>query len=213
MYYFYHQMHTYRKIFRLCSIISFLLFTRGLQAQTISLSPYDTIRVELTITDGGFKVPTSELTPLYLFTRMNAKWKKYYEAWNRLKNAVYVTYPYAKAASRVIQKINGELAGVTNRRKRKAIIKAHERELRQEFTSKLRNLSVYQGKVLMKLICRETGNNCYEILDEYKGDFNAVLYQGVAKIFGSSLKQTYDPNGEDQSIEILTRQAAMYYGY
>ncbi|AYD48727.1 DUF4294 domain-containing protein [Arachidicoccus soli] len=206
-------MCTYRKIFRLFAIISFLLFNRCLRAQTIRLGPNDTIRVELTITDDGFKVPTSELTPLYLFTRMNAKWRRYYEAWNRLKNAVYVTYPYAKAASRIIQEINGELVGVTNRRKRKAIIKAHEKDLRQQFTSKLRNLSVYQGKVLMKLICRETGNNCYEILDEYKGDFNAVLYQGVARLFGSSLKQTYDPNGEDQSIEILTRQAAMYYGY
>jgi hypothetical protein len=52
--------------------------------------------------------------------------------------------------------------------------------LRKEFTDKLTNLSIYQGKVLMKLINRQTGNNCYEIVDEYKGSFNAALYQTIA---------------------------------
>ncbi|ANI89166.1 hypothetical protein A9P82_07600 [Arachidicoccus ginsenosidimutans] len=197
-------------------ILSAVLFLSFISVQAKSqliIGRYDTIRVEVTITDEGEKVPTGELDPLFLYARANAKMRKMYEAWTRLRNAVYVTYPYAKTASRVINEINRELVGVTNRKKRKAIIKSHEKELRTQFTSKIKNLSVYQGKVLMKLICRETGSSCYEILDEYKGDFNAFVYQGVAKLFGSSLKQTYDPNGEDRSIEILVQQAQAYYRF
>ena len=198
-------------------LVSILLIKWPLCAQHISsvlpIGPNDSIKVELTITESGMAVPTSELEPLYLFAQMTAKWRKYYQAWGRLKNAVYVTYPYAKTAGAVINQINRELEGVSNRRKRKKIIKSHEKELRDKFTSKLKNLSIYQGKVLMKLINRETGNSCYEIIDEYKGDLSAVVYQGVAKIFGSSLKQSYDGMREDRSIEILVQQAAAYYGY
>ncbi|MFX8339502.1 DUF4294 domain-containing protein, partial [Acinetobacter baumannii] len=73
---------------------------------------------------------------------------------------------------------------MTDKQQRKAIIHSREKELRKEFTDKLTNLSIYQGKVLMKLIYRETGNSCYEIIDEYKGSFNAVLYQSIAFVFG-----------------------------
>lgn len=210
-------MRVVRKITSPLLLLSTLLIGKEAAAQqlssTIQVGPFDTIRVELTITESGIAVPTSELEPLYLFSQMTAKWRKYYQAWGRLKNAVYVTYPYAKAAGSVINEINRELVGVTNRRKRKKIIRSHEKELKAKFSSKLKNLSVYQGKVLMKLINRETGNSCYEIIDEYKGDFSAVVYQGVAKLFGSSLKQSYDAAREDRTIEILAQQAAAYYGY
>jgi hypothetical protein len=160
------------------------------------------------------KVPTGkELPPVFLYARLSKQMRKKYAEWTRLRNAVYVTYPYAKTASAVMLQINRELAGVTNPKKRKAIIKSHEKELRAKFTSKLRDLSIYQGIVLMKLIYRETGNSCYEIIDEYKGDFSAIVYQGVAKLFGSSLKQSYDPNGADRDMEQIVRQVQQYYGY
>ncbi|MEI4573016.1 DUF4294 domain-containing protein, partial [Klebsiella pneumoniae] len=73
---------------------------------------------------------------------------------------MYVTYPYAKAASKIMNEINVRLAHVTDKQQRKAIIHSREKELRKEFTDKLTNLSIYQGKVLMKLIYRETGNSC-----------------------------------------------------
>ncbi|HEY0298100.1 MAG TPA: DUF4294 domain-containing protein [Arachidicoccus sp.] len=201
-----------RKIFSLTVFIFLSLCAGKTNAQLVT-GKADTIRVEVYITESGEKVPSNELYPIFLYAKANAKMRKMYEAWTRLRNAVYVTYPYAKTASYIINQINRELIGVTDKRKRKAIIKSHEKELRSQFTDKLKNLSIYQGKVLMKLIYRETGSSCYEIIDEYKGDFSAVVYQGVAKIFGSSLKQTYDPKGEDHSIEILVQQARGYYGY
>jgi len=120
------------------------------------------------------------------------KLEKYIAEWTRLRNAVYVTYPYARVAGYTINDINAKLANVKSKKERKEYIKTREKELRKSFADPLSNLSVYQGKVLMKLINRQTGNNCYEIIKEYKGGMNARLYQTVAFFFGSSLKQQWD---------------------
>jgi hypothetical protein len=134
--------------------------------------------------------------------------KKHIEEWNRLRNAVYVTYPYARVAGATINEINTKLEGIEAKNMRKSIIRNRERELRDQFTEPLTNLSVYQGKILMKLINRQTGNNCYEIVKEFKGTFNARLYQTVAFFFGGNLKQDWDlaQNRTDRDIESIIRE-------
>jgi hypothetical protein len=108
--------------------------------------------------------------------------------------------------------INNQLNGVTDKNKRKAIIKSREQDLKTKFADKLTQLSVYQGKVLMKLIYRQTGNNCYEIIQEYKGSFNASFWQTVALVFGSNLRQNYDPNGNDKAMETIVQDVERMYG-
>ena len=142
--------------------------------------------------------------------------KKQVEAnakWTRLRNAVYVTYPYAKRAGAVLNDINLKLTNVTDKKLRKDYIKSREKELKKEFTDPLTNLSVYQGRVLMKLINRETGNNCYEIIKEYKGGVTARLYQTVAFFFDSNLKQSYNAAGDDAAIEKIVIEVRRMYGY
>lgn len=136
------------------------------------------------------------------------KLAKYIEEWTRLRNAVYVTYPYARIAGATINDINKNLEKVSNKKERKAYIKGREKELRKQFEEPLTNLSVYQGKVLMKLINRQTGNNCYEIIKEYKGGLNARLYQTVAWFVGGNLKQDWDlaKNKMDRQIESIVKE-------
>jgi len=133
--------------------------------------------------------------------------------WTRLRNAIYVTYPYAKRAGKVMNELNVQLVNVPEQEARKKIIKSREKDLKKEFTDPLTNLSVYQGKVLMKLINRETGNNCYEIIKEYKGSLTARFYQTVAFFFGSNLKQPYDKDGEDAEMEKIVQEVERMYGY
>jgi hypothetical protein len=142
------------------------------------------------------------------------KLAKYMEEWTRLRNAVYVTYPFARTAGATINDINTHLTGVTSKKARKEYIKSREKELRKQFSDPLSNLSIYQGKILMKLINRQTGNNCYEIIKEYKGGFNARLYQTVAFFFGSSLKQDWDVTDKvDRQIENFVKEIdGMWYG-
>ena len=173
----------------------------------------DTLRVEAYITPEGDTIPQSWLPTVQVDAKQTNYWKKYWKDWTRLRNAVYVTYPYAKSASKVITEVNVALANVKDENKRKQIIKSREKELKKEFADKITNLSVYQGKVLMKLINRETGNNCYHIIKEFKGGLNAGVWQAVAYVFGSSLKQQYDPAGDDQELEKIVKEVQKLYGY
>ncbi len=133
--------------------------------------------------------------------------------WTRLRNAIYVTYPYAKRAGKIMNELNAKLVNISDAAERKKCIRSREKDLKKEFTDPLTNLSVYQGKVLMKLIKRETGNNCYEIIKEYKGGFTARFYQTVAFFFGSNLKQPYDKDGEDKEMEVIVQEVERMYGY
>jgi hypothetical protein len=161
----------------------------------------------------GDTIESKTLSNIILFAAMNDEQRANQAKYNRLRNAVYVTYPYARRAGMVLNDINDKLYGISSEVKRKAIIKSREKELRKEFTQPLVNLSVYQGKVLMKLINRETGNNCYDIIKEYKGGLTARLYQTVAFFFNSSLKQPYDARSEDATIEKLVQEVQRMYGY
>jgi len=173
----------------------------------------DNIRVEAFITPEGDTIPQSWLPTVEVKALQTALWKNYWRNWTRLRNAVYVTYPYAKTAGKLINDVNNQLAGVRDEAARKRIIKSREKEMKRDFGDKVTSLSVYQGKVLMKLINRETGNNCYEIIKEYKGGFNAGFWQTVAYVFGSSLKQQYEPQGEDKEIEKIVLELQKLYGY
>lgn len=184
-----------------------------LQAQESTHGSLDTLKVYAFVTPEGDTIPGSYLPEVTVYTRLTTQQRKYWADWTRLRNAVYVTYPYAKAASRVMNEINARLVNVSDRKTRREIIKSREKEIKKEFTSKLTQLSVYQGKVLMKLIYRETGNNCYEIIDEYKGFVAAAFWQTVAVVFGSNLKQNYDPYIKDRDMEGIVKDVARMYGY
>lgn len=136
------------------------------------------------------------------------KLAKYIEEWTRLRNAVYVTYPYARAAGGVINDINKNMEQLNSKIERKAYIKSRESDLRKQFADPLSELSVYQGKILMKLINRQTGNNCYEIIKEYKGGLKARLYQTVFWFVGGNLKQDWDlkENDIDRQIENIVKE-------
>ena len=173
---------------------------------------HDTIHTFAVVYEGD-TIEAKTLEPILLKAWYNAAQASAYAKWTRLRNAVYVTYPFAKRAGRVINEINVRLVNTTDKDIRKQYIKAREKDLKKEFADPLTNLSVYQGKVLMKLIKRETGNNCYEIIKEYKGGFTARFYQTVAFFFGGDLKQPYDKNGEDLEMEKIVEDVERMYGY
>ncbi|MBE7174544.1 MAG: DUF4294 domain-containing protein [Williamsia sp.] len=173
---------------------------------------YDTIRVDACVESNGDTIPCSLLPYVFVYGKETAKGKRNRLEWTRLRNAVYVTFPYALKASQVMNDINAKLVGVTDRSERKKIIRSREKDLKKEFADKLTQLSVYQGKVLMKLINRQTGNNCYEIIQEYKGGFTAGFWQTVAVVVGSNLKQPYDPQGADRAMESIVQDVEKMYG-
>ncbi len=133
----------------------------------------------------------------------------FYKSWwdnrryQRLVKNVKAAYPYAKIAGPLLKDLDQRIASINNERQREAYIKYTEDRLRGEFEGAIRGLTVTQGKILIKLIDRETGNTTYTILKEFKGNFSAGFWQTIARIFGNNLKSEYDPFGDDAMIEVI----------
>lgn len=171
----------------------------------------DTLVVPFTVYQGD-TIPSRDLDMCWVTAPMSDAMKKRLKEWTRLRNAVYVTYPYARKAGAIMNEMNARMAHMTNKNERKAYLKSREKELKKEFTEPLTNLSIYQGKILMKLINRQTGNNCYDIIKEYKGGITARVYQTVAFFFSSNLKQAYDAKDVDNQIELIVQEVERLYG-
>ncbi len=161
----------------------------------------------------GDTIEAKTLVDVSLYTRLTDAQRRARAEWTRLRNAIYVTFPYAKRAGLVMNDVNVHLVSIVKSEDRKKYIQSREKELKKEFADPLTNLSIYQGKVLMKLINRETGNNCYEIIKEYKGGFLARFYQTVAFFFSTNLKQPYNKNGEEAEMEKIVQEVERMYGY
>jgi Domain of unknown function (DUF4294) len=202
-------MHTiYKYIFSLL-LISCVCSVNHSIAQS-RYGQNDTILTVAVVYEGD-TIEAKTLAGVYVWTRNSAAAR---ERWTRLRNAVYVTYPYAKKAGVVFNDIEKHIAGNPDKQFVTKYINSREKELKKEFTDPLTNLSVYQGRILMKLINRETGGtNCYDILKELKGGFTARFWQTVAFFFGSDLKQPYDANGQDAEIETIVKEVQRMYGY
>ena len=139
--------------------------------------------------------------PAFGFAQTLIKPQKYL----RLRRNVIRVLPYAIYAQKRYEQLDRDLALANSRREEKRLIKECEREIKDKITSEVKNLSVSQGKILIKLIERQTGNTSYDLVKDMKGGISAFVYQGVAKIFGHNLKSTYDPQ-EDYEIENIIRE-------
>ncbi|MBS1608249.1 MAG: DUF4294 domain-containing protein [Bacteroidetes bacterium] len=172
----------------------------------------DTMIVSAIMYEGQL-LPYKEMEMAWVSNMSQRKFERYKQEWNRLRNAVYVTYPFARTAGYLLNEMNAHIASMTSKGQRKDYIKTKEKELKAQFADPLSNLSVYQGKVLMKLINRQTGNNCYDIVKEYRGGITARFYQTVAFFFGSSLKQDWDISDKtDRQIENFVKEIdGMWY--
>ena len=189
-------------------IILFLSSVNRLDAQS-RYGQHDTIVTTAVVYEGD-TIEAKILAGVYLWKgTLTAK-----QRWTRLRNAVYVTYPYAKRAGIVFNDIEKHIAANPDKQYISNYINSREKELKKQFEEPLTNLSVYQGKVLMKLINRETkGTNCYDILKQLKGGVTARFWETVAFVFGSDLKQPYDALGEDAEIESIVKEVQRMYGY
>lgn len=124
---------------------------------------------------------------------------------SKLIRNVKKVYPYARLAGIKLREYNSILEKTENERERRRIMKKAEDEIEDEFGNDLRKLTFSQGKILIKLIDRETGSSSFELVQDLRGKFAAFFYQTFARIFGYNLKVSYDPQGEDKDIEVIVR--------
>ena len=144
-----------------------------------------------------------KLDPVWIFAHTQKKnWREYYKL---VYNFARV-YPYALASGRLQEIVDSTItAGNYGRMKRDRYMNQVQKQLFGDFEGALRNMTISQGRVLLKLIDRETGQSSYSIIKEYKSGIAAGFWQGVAKLFDNDLKAKYDPEGEDRELEELVQ--------
>lgn len=168
--------------------------------------PADTILLGA-IVEGRDTIPVIFLAELTVTDKLPKRFAKKRARDERLRYNVYKVYPYAVIAGEVLKDVDVNLAKLgDDKSARKAYLKTVEKELNKRFKGELEDLTITQGQILVRLINRQTGKNCYSIIQELKGGFSAVIWQSVALLFSNNLKREYDANGRDSEIEAIVRE-------
>ena len=152
--------------------------------------------------ENGDSIPMVHILPVYVFSRP-VDLRRY----RRLVEAVKKVYPIAKIARAKMADMEEELCRLPTKKAQKEYIRKIYHEIKEEYTPAAKRMTRTEGRVLLKLIDRETEYTAYEVLKEFRGGFVAGFWQGISKIFGQDLKSHYDKEGEDRMIE----QIIIYY--
>jgi hypothetical protein len=181
-------------------VFIFLTLCHNLHAQ-------DTIPMDfggqsvIAIVHDGDTIYTTELTealiePQKRKTASNSDLRQY----RRLIYNVKKVYPYAKLAGEKFGEVTAHLQTLKTNKEQKEYIKQLEKDILNQYEEELKNLTVTQGRILIKLIDRETSKTSYDVVKELRGSFQAAFWQAIARLFGSNLKTEFDPEGEDKLL-------------
>ena len=140
------------------------------------------------------------LDPVLVSGSMDSERQKQYRI---LKRRVRKTMPYAKMAAYKIRAMEDQLSIIEGRRARKKYIKKCEKAIKEMYTAQLKKLTIGEGKVLMKLIHRETGKTTWDIMKNYRGTTEALLWQAFGSFWGHNLKLEFDPVADYQIEHII----------
>lgn len=198
----------------LFSVLLFLLFTHSsvnaqnkrleLQKKREAVSADTTFR--------GFLFPSHDsilhvnLGTIEIIRPFQFKNKREEKKYNQLETDVLKTYPLALIVGSELNLVNAELDSIyNNKSKRKTYIKWYQDYVYRTYIDSLKTLNVRQGRLLLKLIHRETGKSPYELIKSYRGGLNAIFWQSAAFMFGANLNSGYDPQ-DDAMIEHIVRR-------
>ena len=151
----------------------------------------------------GVTLPEVEIREVTVVARPRAARRSEYRKYERLIYNIKRVYPYALMVRQRLDQVNEKMKNLNDEKSRKAYMKEVEKDVFAEYEGDMRQMTMTQGRLLIKLIDRETQNTSYELIKDYRGKFTAAFWQGIARIFGTNLKEEYDAYGEDALIELI----------
>ncbi len=151
-------------------------------------------------------IPLNEVLVFKKLQFKSTKEKRYYYWYYR---KVFKAYPYAKLAAERLTQLNAQLAKIRSKRKRKKHTKKMQKYMEGEFTDQLKKLTRTEGKILIKLLHRQTGLTAFDLVKEYRSGWKAFWYNTTAKVFKLNLKNKYQPETEalDYLVEDVLQRA------
>ncbi len=201
-----------RKVVIILLLIFFHAGASGQKNDTLVVDTVmaDTVLVPIhilkTATFDGQTYPHVELNEVVVTAKMPKGVRFDYRRHARLVYNVRRVYPYALIVRNELGRVNRLLETLPTERARRDFLQSYEKDLLAQYEGDVRRLTFTQGKILIKLIDRETSNTSYELIRQYRGRFSAIFWQGIARIFGANLKSNYDPGGDDYLIEYIVRE-------
>lgn len=137
------------------------------------------------------------LDEVYVFKKLHFKNRKernyYYWFWKKVHKA----YPYAMQTAKILNDIDANLKKMPSKRKKRKYIRKAQKYLKGKFSDQLKKLTRTEGKVLIKLIYRQTGKTAFDLIKEYRSGWKAFWYDSTARLFDLSLKKEYHPQNND----------------
>ena len=149
----------------------------------------------------GDTIPYVKLPTVYIFKPLKFKNRREMAKYYKLIRDVKKVLPISKEINRAIIETYEYLQTIPTEKGRQKHLKAVEKGLKEQYTARMKKLSFTQGKLLIKLIDRQSNSTSYELVKAFMGPFKAGFYQTFAALFGASLKKEYDPLGEDKLTE------------
>ena len=186
-----------KRILFLPFFLFFIAVHMNAQEQTTTINGY---LVPACIYEGD-TIASLRMPTLYCFKPLNFKNNKQRQQYTRLVRNVKKTLPIAKEVNRAIIETYEFLQTLPDEKARQKHLNAVEKSVKEQYTPRMKKLTFAQGKLLIKLINRETDSSSFELVKAFLGPFKAGFYQAFAAIFGASLKKEYHPEGEDAMVE------------
>jgi hypothetical protein len=190
------------------AILLFLLFVVDTEGQIDSLKQKsDSVQGKAFLLQkvkrNGETLPEVEIKEVTVYANPKSPKKSDFRKYERLVYNLKRVYPYALIVRNRLFLVNEELRNLPTEKERKEYMRKVEKEVFAEYEDDMREMTITQGRLLIKLIDRETMNTSYTLIKDYRGKFSAAFWQGIARIFGTNLKEEYDPYGEDALIESI----------
>lgn len=152
-----------------------------------------------------------QISDIWIYPERKFKNKKQQQNYSRYVAKVKKVYPLAVEARILLNKYEPQYYALESKRDRKKLMKNLEKELLDKHKEELKKWSISDGKILLKLINRETNRSAYSIIENFRGEFSAVFWQGIARLFKNNLKDGYDPENEDRMLEEVVRKIESGY--
>ena len=158
------------------------------------------------VLDKGDSIQYVELNKVYVYPQLTFENERQRMEYNRLVYNVKKVLPIAKEVNKIIVETYEYLQTLPDKKSRDEHMKLVEADIKREYTPRMKKLTYAQGKLLIKLVYRETSSSSYQLIQAFLGSVRAGFYQTFAWIFGASLKKEYQPNGVDRLTERVVLQ-------
>ena len=184
----------------LVSVVAMAQKTRKEQVEMDSPTFVPTVKVGK-VFEGGDSIQYMEMNNVYVFPPVVFENEKQAGAYMRLVKNVKIVLPIAKEAKMIMMETAEYLETLPNAKAREEHLERVEKSIMKEYKPRMKKLTYSQGKLLIKLIYRESHSSGYELIQAFLGPLRAGFYQAFAWAFGASLKKEYDPEGIDRLTE------------